>query len=662
MRNITAGQRGVEGVMMAGSSLLRALLGYGGSMECQNEQVSVTGRAFILTGATDWQSSERDLGDSVILQQRLYGPFWSWAHDILLNDWDHMIPYVVKQEWERQGGCRTVATLARIAAKIGQVQIPTMSYYDCSSENDTETIAFTEEVFESVASRHCLQADGLRFGLFAREFQGALSFAMRDFLLDHVKDGTVGSMEAQGQEVKVESWQEIKRRLLHRLCDEGRRTGANQKNKTPIKIPTGIKEWARNIRKVRNIIGKREFEKRLASIKYGDIISALPVTNLESCIHTVWLNRLSHLPCYSVRLYGPLDSDERPDRSGYRAVESCRRATRAYFEEKGNQLKPLTNEVDEIVAEIIRKELLPDWARLGLTERVIDYILRDWTPPSSTVSPDEIVACREMVPSFSGTVSVAGSEMSTPQASNVLFQSPDGMIVRVSTEVSTEMSTEVPTEDIFAVEAAKIRRRESRHRFSAQTRMDKLIFLAKSQALESGIMPEEISGLGMPFVISREFPRLVPLGALMWAYDVLKYDLLHVLPTPYQYSLTRIPSVVELAMYATTRLRKQRQLGCYPSELYYDFQEVTDFRTWSNIAIEHRLLRSQTMERRKLCLPDSNDLCGLARSAWADRLLGMCWGNASQVGEPDEMVPKHVFLAIVYSHICEAIRYDPASS
>ncbi|EZG68157.1 hypothetical protein GNI_063770 [Gregarina niphandrodes] len=176
-------------VLPAGLSLLRALLPDKEPIECENQQKSQNGRGFTLLGPADWSSSEDKLWDSVAPLQELYGSFWYWANDILLNDWDHMIPYLVKQEWEGQGGCRTVATLARIAAKIGPGQIPTMSYYECSSEDHTERIAFTEEVFEIVFRRHYqIWSDHLGFDQFAREFKEALFLSMRDLFIDRQMD------------------------------------------------------------------------------------------------------------------------------------------------------------------------------------------------------------------------------------------------------------------------------------------------------------------------------------------------------------------------------------------------------------------------------------------------------------------------------------------
>ncbi|EZG45742.1 hypothetical protein GNI_136890 [Gregarina niphandrodes] len=606
------------GVMVAGLSLLRALLDGGGSMDCENDQVSVRGYAFLLTGPTDWKSTERELRDSVIPQQGLYGFSWSWAYDILLNDWDHMIPYVVKQEWERQGGCRTVATLARIAAKIGPGQIPTMSYYECSSEDHTERIAFTEEVFETVFRRHYqIWSDQFGFDQFAREFKEALFLSMRDLFIDRQMDESAMAETSHGQ--KILSWQELRCRLLCRLCEHIRTWGQcsshmdGHRDRHTHRIPPGLSSWVRAMRCSR----QRDFdsvENRLSWMKYGDLISRMRGggygcgSREDYWVGKVWANGVTHLPCYSIRLYGPVGSDVH---LGSRAFESRDAPKRhemimEYFEAQGNKLKPCIMEVDEIVDEIATVGLIPDSDKLLVTQMVIDYLLKDWTPPSNTPS---VVVCSEVQP---------------------------------------------------------IRRAESRGPASAKDKLRRHIrdatTAAKSEVLKSGVVPDDISELGVPFRISRKSPAPpLPLCTLMWAYDVLKYDLFHVLPVRYIRSVKRVPSVVELAGYAASKLPCRGQptypLHSYPPVLYNNTQEVTNFRAWADDAIARRL-RLRRMQRRRLYLPSNREVWSAIKTKWADNLLEECWDKASVLGTEEELVSESVFFATVYSHVCEVLRSE----
>ncbi|EZG68156.1 hypothetical protein GNI_063760 [Gregarina niphandrodes] len=182
---------------------------------------------------------------------------------------------------------------------------------------------------------------------------------------------------------------------------------------------------------------------------------------------------------------------------------------------------------------------------------------------------------------------------------------------------------------------------------------------ARYEVLSSGVVPEDISTLGVPFVISRkpQAPSL-PLGPLMWAYDILRYDLLHVLPAGYIRSMRRIPSVVELARYAASKLPKPghqtNPLYCYPHELYNNITEVTDFRSWVDDTIACRL-QSRETETRLLCLPTQHDIRNTIKMKWAEHLLRSCWDKA---GQSKDGVSKPVFLAMVFSHVCEVMRSE----
>ncbi|EZG45903.1 hypothetical protein GNI_136430 [Gregarina niphandrodes] len=198
--------------------------------------------------------------------------------------------------------------------------------------------------------------------------------------------------------------------------------------------------------------------------------------------------------------------------------------------------------------------------------------------------------------------------------------------------------------------------------------------VARSLTLMSGNVPEEISELGVPFAISSTESPPLPLGALMWAYDVLKYDLLHLLPTVYLAKLQNYPTVVELATYATDKVfkgpKRSFRLVCYPQPLYGGCKEeeddgckevkIEDFRSLVPAEIDQWVKKGKNTERRELRLPTPEQLpqgyTGI--HWWANSILADCWSGANPLGSPGDMISQPVFFAMVYSHICECLRDD----
>ncbi|EZG45898.1 hypothetical protein GNI_136380 [Gregarina niphandrodes] len=404
-------------------------------------------------------------------------------------------------------------------------------------------------------------------------------------------------------------------------------------------------------------------------MKYADAVPDMRYDSEAAYAFRLWFTEASHIPCYSTRLYGPvrthpLTPDQwkntlSKDRQMWAAEASdyvsCYTLVKSFFSHSANNNLPQKKEVDEIVDELVKNETSSgSFSALALTRAVIDYLLQEWTPPSTTPA----------TPTYCATT----AQSSAAQPSSGLSSAAESAASSFSAAESSAAlsSTAVPIRGTSKNRGNKERLKERLQRLESE---------ARSLTLMSGIVPEEISDLGVPFAISSTESPPLPLGALMWAYDVLKYDLLHLLPAVYLAKLQNYPTVVELATYASDKVfkgpKKGSRLVCYPQLLYGDCKEeedkgsckevkTEDFRSLVPAEIDQRVKKGKNTERRELRLPTPEQLPRGCTGVhwWANSILANCWNRANPLGSPGDMISQPVFFAMVYSHVCECLRND----